>query len=145
VSAGGGHRGCTGPGNLASSSPHQFRGAVGRPGCRAECRRPLKGKDSGSGRRPQHPSPAWRALDASGPRPGIGACGEPELRWIQGRQPRIGAPGSAAGEARFARLVPNTQMQPTGRGGPEFLVVRAPSWPDNGIVDLCGAGLSACS
>jgi hypothetical protein len=40
------------------------------------------------------------------------------------------------GAALLAPELPNPQMQPTGRGGPELRATRHSAWPTKGIVDL---------
>jgi hypothetical protein len=57
----------------------------------------------------------------------------------------IGAPGSADGEVPLARLVPNTQMQPTGRRGPRLRAGAALLVAKLRNVGLCGAGFRARS
>ncbi len=80
-----------------------------------------RGLDRGLVRRPQHPSPSSRALRGGGP---------DQRPWPAANQDFAGtgrADQHRCAEFRgrgwfLARLVPNTQMQPTGRGRPALRV-----------------------
>jgi hypothetical protein len=124
-------------GDLASSSPRRLRGAVGRPRCGPNADgRLMEGSRIGEAAAASVPCAA--AARCRRPTTGIGACGEPSLRWAQagGRVAVCRAPRTGRFPSRGWCLTRKCSRQ--AGWGRRSVWARRSSRPNNGSVGLCG-------